>query len=149
MGPLVVWVQRFRLDDSAGAESAESSFLLTVLQSSVLWRLWPKRRWRAPRTARKAYVPLRRGLRKATRVLRPRRLVHLLSSLLGPLAILLLIGLSLAALLGLYRVGRLLIALPGSDWARSLAPWAPDRKRRNGACLCGRSARPAAGRPRR
>src|SRR6266446_3688097 len=38
--PLVVWAQKYRLDDSAGGP-AEESWILGVLQRSVLWRLRP------------------------------------------------------------------------------------------------------------
>jgi NitT/TauT family transport system permease protein len=113
--PLVVWAQKYRLDDSAGGP-AEESWILGVLQRSVLWRLRPPARWRQLRSARKAAVPLRRGIRRARRLLRPRRAVVLVGWLArGTLAVAL-AAVALGASVGLYRVGRLLVHLPLANW---------------------------------
>jgi len=113
--PLVVWAQKYRLDDSAGAPE-EQSWILDVLRRSVLWRLRPPVRWRPLRSARKATVPLRRGIRRAGRLLRPRR-AAVLAGWLGRVAIIAALGaLAIGAAFGLYRVGRLLTGLPRADW---------------------------------
>jgi len=113
--PLVVWAQKYRLDDSAGGP-AEESWILGVLQRSVLWRLRPAARWRPPRSARKAALPLRRGIRRARRMLRPRRAVLLVGCLTRGALVVALAAVALGAVVGLYRVGRLLVHLPRADW---------------------------------
>src|SRR5713101_3184339 len=113
--PLVVWAQKYRLDDSAGAPE-EQSWILDVLRRSVLWRLRPPVRWRPLRSARKATVPLRRGIRRAGRLLRPRRAAPI-AGWLARVAIVVALGaLAIGAVIGLYRVGRLLAGLPRADW---------------------------------
>jgi len=113
--PLVVWAQKYRLDDSAGGP-AEESWILGVLQRSVLWRLRPAARWRPPRSARKAALPLRRGIRRARRMLRPHRAVLLMGWLTRGALVVALAAVALGAVVGLYRVGRLLVHLPRGDW---------------------------------
>ena len=113
--PLVVWAQKYRLDDSAGGP-AEESWILGILQRSVLWRLRPPTRWRPPRSARKAALPLRRGIRRARRMLRPRRTVLLVGWLTRGALVVALAAVALGAVVGLYRVGRLLVHLPRADW---------------------------------
>src|SRR2546425_2819766 len=99
--PLVVWAQKYRLDDSAGGPE-EDSWILDVLRRSVLWRLRPPVRWRPLRTARKAAVPLRRGIRRARRLLRPRRAARLAGGLARGALILGLAALAIGAVVGLY-----------------------------------------------
>ncbi len=116
--PLLVWVQRYRVDDSsAGGGPEASSWLLDALRRSVLWRLAPPLRWRAPRPARRATAPLRRRIHTARRALRKLppstsqaarvRRIALAGVLLSAIG---------AAMFGLYRVGELLAQLRLPDW---------------------------------
>jgi NitT/TauT family transport system permease protein len=116
--PLIVWVQKYRMDDSATAPE-ESSWMLDLLRRSVLWRQPSSRRWRAPRSARAATMPLRRGIHRARRILRPRSLL----ARVAPWAVRLGVGALVLAVaagagIGLYRVGGMLVALSRGDWTR-------------------------------
>jgi len=67
--PLVVWGQRFRLDDSSGEAPATNWLLDLLRRSRVPWHTRRISR-RAVRSVRRATLPLRRPLASANRVLR-------------------------------------------------------------------------------
>src|SRR5437870_5509609 len=67
--PLVVWVEKFRLDETTGGESAASSWVLDFLRRARLPRRVAVFRRRAYRTARWATRPLEGPLRAATPVI--------------------------------------------------------------------------------
>lgn len=116
--PIVVWAQKFRLDDSAG-EAPATSWLLEFLRRSRLRVRTHAMRHSAYRTARRATQPIRRSLRSANRMLgrvpRPRP---------GRAAVLRLAGgvLFLAVLAGggwgIWRLALLLVQLDGKAWGQ-------------------------------
>src|SRR5207302_7302452 len=112
--PLIVWVQRYRVDDSATGPE-ESSWLLDLVRHSMLFGSHKASAlWRAPRRARAATVPLRRGIHRARRILRPRPppvLLRVAPWALRGMAGALLLALTAGAGLGIYRVGGLLVTL--------------------------------------
>jgi NitT/TauT family transport system permease protein len=114
--PLVVWVEKFRLDDTAGA--TETSWVLEFLRRARLPRRVAVLRRRAYRTARRATAPLYRPLQAAARpmILRaPRlRVTHPLVRGLG--VALLVAGVAAGAVLGLWNLGLLLRQLRLGDW---------------------------------
>jgi NitT/TauT family transport system permease protein len=71
--PLVVWVEKFRLDDTARA--AETSWVLEFLRRARLPRRVAVLRRRAYRTARRATAPLYRPLQAAARPMIGRAMV--------------------------------------------------------------------------
>lgn len=116
--PVVVWAQRFRLDDSSG-EAPQTSWLLEFLRRSRLRRRAHDVRRTAYRTARRATQPLRRSLRSANRMLRrvprprPGRvlLIRIGASLLIALVL-------LGGVWGFWRLATLLLQLSGPSWGR-------------------------------
>lgn len=115
--PLVIWAQKFRLDDSAG-EGPVTNWLLEFLRRSRLRVRARMVRHHAVETARVATLPIRHSLTHADRVLRrfpaPRPMRDLLVRLAG---LLLALGLVAGAGLGLAALGRLLFRLTGPQWA--------------------------------
>lgn len=118
--PLVVWAQKFRLDDSSG-EAPAASWLLEFLRRSRIRSQARMMRRTAVETARVATqvatYPIRRSLRHADRVLRrfprpqPGR-----DGTLRVLGAVLLVILGAASLLGVLQLGRLLLELSGAQW---------------------------------
>jgi len=119
--PLVVWVEKFRLDETTGGERATSSWVLDSLRRARLPRRFAVFRRRAYRTARRATRPLERPLRAATpMILRGPRVAFE-----HPVARKLARGLLVAAIAagaaaGLWQIGRLLGQLGWAEW-RQLA----------------------------
>lgn len=119
--PLVVWAQKFRLDDSSG-EAPATSWLLEFLRRSRIRAQARAMRRTAIETARVATqvatYPIRRSLREADRVIRrfpgprPGR-----DGALRVLGAVLLVLLAVAALAGVFQLGRLLLALHARDWS--------------------------------
>src|SRR2546427_10298766 len=64
--PLVVWVEKFRLDETAGGASTASSWMLAFLRLARLPRRAKLFRRRAYLTARRATRPFERPWRAAT-----------------------------------------------------------------------------------
>lgn len=116
--PVVVWAQRFRLDDSSG-EAPQTSWLLEFLRRSRLRRRAHDVRRTAYRTARRATQPLRRSLRSANRMLsrvpRPRPGRALLIRIGATLLIVLVL---LGGVWGFWRLATLLLQLSGPSWGR-------------------------------
>jgi len=114
--PVVVWAQRFRLDDSSG-ETPQTSWLLEFLRRSRLRMQARNVRKSAARTARRATRPLRRSLRTAERILRrvprpkPRR--ALLIRVGGALLLALVLA---GGVWGVWRLAGLLLQLSGPAW---------------------------------
>src|SRR3989441_5162913 len=67
--PLVVWVEKFRLDETAGGTSTASSWMLDFLRLARLPRRAKLLRRRAYLTARRATRPFERPWRAATPVI--------------------------------------------------------------------------------
>jgi NitT/TauT family transport system permease protein len=115
--PLVVWVERFRLDDTAGGP-AETSWVLEFLRRARLPRRVAVLRRRAYRTARRATAPLYRPFRAAARPVlwgAPRlRLGHPLVRRAG--AALLAAAIAAGALFGLWNLWLLLRHLGWGEW---------------------------------
>ena len=115
--PVVVWAQRFRLDDSSG-ETPQTSWLLEFLRRSRLRMQAHNVRKSAVRTARRATQPIRRSLRTAERILRrvprpkPRR--ALLIRVSGALLLALVLA---GGVWGVWRLAELLLQLSGPSWA--------------------------------
>jgi NitT/TauT family transport system permease protein len=110
--PLVVWVEKFRLDETAGGTSTASSWVLDFLRLARLPRRVKLFRQRAYLTARKATRPFEGPWRAATPViLRAPRL-----ALENPIArkvaaVLLGAGIAAAALAGLWQLWLLIAQL--------------------------------------
>ncbi|HEV2290924.1 MAG TPA: ABC transporter permease subunit [Gemmatimonadales bacterium] len=122
--PLVVWAQKFRLDDSSG-EAPASSWLLEFFRRSRLRVQARSVRHTAVATARVATFPIRHSLRHADRVLRrfpgprPGRdgVIRVTATVLGVLV-------AAGAGLGVLQLARLLLRLDSAAWllvARSTA----------------------------
>src|SRR2546426_9644222 len=71
--PLVVWVEKFRLDETTGGESTASSWVLDFLRRGRLPRRVAGLLRRAPSTPRGGGRPLGRALRGAPPAVRPGR----------------------------------------------------------------------------
>ena len=114
--PLVVWVEKFRLDDAAG--ETEASWVLEFLRRARLPRRVAVLRRRAYRTARRATAPLYRPLQDAARPILGRaphlRMAHPAVRRVGVT----LLGAAIAAgaLFGLWNLGLLLRQLGRADW---------------------------------
>ena len=114
--PLVVWGQRFRLDDSAG-EAPETNWLLELLRRS---------RWR-----RRTRVIRRGAARTASRILRPIQVPLKALPLPSPyghgatlrrfLVYLLIAALAAGAAWGLWQLVRLALAVGPAEWRAILA----------------------------
>lgn len=114
--PLVIWAQKFRLDDSSG-EAPLTNWLLEFFRRSRLRVGARSVRHTAVATARAAAMPIRRSLRQADRVLR-----HFPGSRPGRDGVLrvtgtvLLIAVIVAAVLGVTELVRLLLRLDRAAW---------------------------------
>jgi NitT/TauT family transport system permease protein len=114
--PLVVWVEKFRLDDAAG--ETETSWVLEFLRRARLPRRVAVLRRRAYRTARRATLPLYRPLQAAAAPIvakAPRlRRVHPIFRRLG--VAILVTAFAAGAMVGLWKLGLLLRQLGRADW---------------------------------
>lgn len=119
--PLVVWVEKFRLDDVAGA--TETSWVLEFLRRARLPRRVAVLRRRAYRTARRATLPLYRPLQAAAGPIigrAPRlRKVHPVIRRVG--VTILAAAIAAGAVIGLWKFGLLLRQLGPADWGTLLA----------------------------
>ena len=119
--PLVVWVEKFRLDESAGGERP-TSWVLDFLRRARLPRravLW---RRRAYRTARRATRTLEGPFLAAAPVIMRAPRLALAHPALRKLARALLVGaIAVVGLVGLWHFWLLLHQLGASDWGRLLA----------------------------
>ena len=116
--PVVVWSQRFRLDDSSG-EAPQTSWLLEFLRRSRLRIRAHDVRRSAYRTARRATQPLRRSLRSANRILRRVPRPRPGRVLLLRIGVVTAIGLMLAGgVWGFSRLAGLLLQISGPSWGR-------------------------------
>ena len=118
--PLVVWVEKFRLDETTGgAGGRASSWVLDFLRRARLPRRAARLRRRAYLTARRATRPLEGPLRAATPViLRAPRLAleHPVARKLA--GALLVAGIAAVAALGLWRLWLLLAQLGPPEWGQ-------------------------------
>lgn len=116
--PVVVWAQRFRLDDSAG-EAPATSWLLEFFRRSRLRVRTHAVRHSAVRTAKRATQPLRRSLRSANRILRrvprPRPGRALLIKIGSGIGVLLLLA---GGAWGIWHLATLLAQLSLPAWGR-------------------------------
>jgi NitT/TauT family transport system permease protein len=117
--PLVVWVEKFRLDETTGAARPASSWVLEFLRRARLPRRAAVLQRRAYRTARRATRPLERPFRAAGPVMLrgPRfalehRVARKVTGGLVGAAIL------AAAAAGLWQLWLLLAQLGGSEWSQ-------------------------------
>jgi NitT/TauT family transport system permease protein len=109
--PVIVWAQRFRIEDTAGAESASSWFLSALRRSRLLrrWEAWQLRRRR--RRAQQAA-----GAVVATAVVPPAQSRGLSTRYWRPVATLALVLLVAVLLFGAARLFQLLSQLPLRTW---------------------------------
>jgi len=115
--PLVVWVEKFRLDETAGTAGPASSWVLDFLRRARLPRRAAVFRRRAFRTARRATRPFERPLRAAGPVILrwPRfALGHAIARKLG--TVVLVAAIVVAAAAGLWQLWRLLAQLGWREW---------------------------------
>ena len=115
--PLVVWVEKFRLDESSGGGSGPSSWVLDFLRRARLPRRAAVLQRRAYRRARRAARPFERPLAVAGPViLRAPRFAfeHRVARLIG--AALLGAGVAVAALAGVWQLWLLLRHLGVREW---------------------------------
>jgi NitT/TauT family transport system permease protein len=115
--PLVVWVEKFRLDESSDGEPELSSWVLDLLRRARLPRRAALLQRRAYRSARRAARPLERPFRTVGPIiLRGPRLAleHPMARTLG--AALAIVALAAAAVLGVWRIGGLLARLGWGEW---------------------------------
>lgn len=114
--PLVVWSEKFRLDDSSG-DAAATNWLLEFFRRSRLRVQARTMRRKAVATARVATLPIRRSLRRADRVLRrfpgprPKR-----DGVLRVTATVLAVVLAAGAAFGVLQLVRLLARLDAGQW---------------------------------
>jgi NitT/TauT family transport system permease protein len=129
--PIVVWSERFKMEDSADVDKAQS-WLLNLLQHSNLWH-WVGRHFkRRPATlaevARSSAPP------------RPRRDY---TALTRPLSWVVVVALALCGAWGAWHITKLLFQLPlrntatGEDWLHVLLALAESFARTSGAVLLG------------
>src|SRR5256885_1006308 len=113
--PLVVWVEKFRLDETTGgAGGRASSWVLDFLRRARLPRRAARLRRRAYLTARRATRPLEGPLRAATPVILRAPRLALENPVARKLAgALLVAGIAAVAALGLWRLW-VLVAPPGA-----------------------------------
>ena len=114
--PLVVWVEKFRLDDTARA--TETSWVLDFLRRARLPRRVAVLRRRAYRTARRATAPLYRPLQAAARPMigRAPRL-RVVPPVLARVGVAVLVaGCAAGAVFGLWTLGLLLRQLSREEW---------------------------------
>src|SRR5207245_17366 len=116
--PLVVWVEKFRLDDTAGARAA-SSWVLEFLRRARLPRRAAVLQRRAYRSARRAARPFERPFRAVGPViLRGPRLAfeHRVARKIG--AGLAIAAVAAAAALGAWRLWLLVAQLGWAEWGQ-------------------------------
>jgi len=115
--PLVVWVEKFRLDETAGGPPAASSWVLEFLRRARLPRRAAALRRRAYRTARRAARPLEAPFRTVGPViLRAPRLAFAYPVARKIGAGLLIVGVAVAAVWGAWRLWLLLAQLGWAEW---------------------------------
>ncbi|PYP00693.1 MAG: ABC transporter permease [Gemmatimonadetes bacterium] len=115
--PLVVWVEKFRLDETAGA-AAPTSWVLDFLRRARLPRRAAVLRWRAYRTARRAARPLEAPFKSVGPViLRGPRIAfeHPIARAIGAALMVAVVG--AAAVLGARQLWLLLAQLGRAEWA--------------------------------
>ncbi len=120
--PLVVWVEKFRLDESSAGEAEPSSWVLDFLRRARLPRRAALLQLRAYRRARRAARPLERPFRAVGPViLRGPRLAleHPLARKIG--AVLAIAAFAAAAALGMWRLWLLLAQLGWREWSELLS----------------------------
>jgi NitT/TauT family transport system permease protein len=110
--PLVAWVERFRLDDTAGGPRA-TSWLLEFLRRARLPRRIRVLQRSAYRTARRATAPLYRPQRAAPPMMR-RATQGLMLRRAGTALLVMAVG--VGALLGAWRLWLLLRQVTGAEW---------------------------------
>ena len=117
--PLVVWVEKFRLDESSGGGPAPSSWVLDFLRRARLPRRAAVLQRRAYRRARRAARPLERPFRAVGPViLRGPRFAfgHRVARKIG--AALVIAAVAAAAALGAWRLWLLVAQLGWAEWGR-------------------------------
>ena len=117
--PLVVWVEKFRLDESSGGGPAPSSWVLDFLRRARLPRRAAVLQRRAYRRARRAARPLERPFRAVGPViLRGPRFAfgHRVARKIG--AALAIAAVAAAAALGAWRLWLLVAQLGWAEWGR-------------------------------
>jgi NitT/TauT family transport system permease protein len=120
--PLVVWVEKFRLDETASGASPGSSWVLDFLRRARLPRRAAVFRRRAYRTARWATRPLERPLRAAGPVMLRAPRLALESTIGRNLARALFVAALLAAAVaGVWQLWRLLAQLRWHEWSQLAA----------------------------
>jgi len=120
--PLVVWVEKFRLDESSAGEAEPSSWVLDFLRRARLPRRAAVLQLRAYRRARRAARPLERPFRGVGPViLRGPRLAleHPVARKIG--AVLAIAAFAAAAALGIWRLWLLLAQLGWREWGELLS----------------------------
>ncbi len=120
--PLVVWVEKFRLDESSAGEAEPSSWVLDFLRRARLPRRAALLQLRAYRRARRAARPLERPFRAVGPVILrgPRRaLEHPVARKIG--AVLAIAAFAAAAALGIWRLWLLLAQLGWREWGELLS----------------------------
>ena len=111
--PLVVWVEKYRLDESGGGTGVVSSWVLNFLRRARLPSRAAALRGRAYRTARWAAKPFEGPLRAAAPVIvRAPRLAWARPGLRWVGGLVLLVALGTACALGLWRLGDLVARIP-------------------------------------
>lgn len=111
--PLVVWAERFRLDDSSG-EPPATNWLLELVRRSGWRRRAVAIRLRAIRTARRAVRPIHMPFRMVPPA---RRLSGgVWNAVRTHVVFVLIAGLAAGAAWGLWQLGRMLTALAPADW---------------------------------
>lgn len=134
--PLVVWVEKFRLDESGGAGPGPSSWVLEFLRRARLPRRAALFRLRVFRRARRAARPLERPFRAVGPViLRAPRLAlrHAIARKIG--AGLAAVAIAAVAALGAWRLWLLIRQLGWAEWGDLLASAALTFSRVMGAVL--------------
>ncbi len=115
--PLVVWVEKFRLDESSDGERAPASWVLEFLRRARLPRRAVVLQRRAYRTARRAARPLERPFRVVGPIILrgPRfALGHRVARMIG--AALVIAAVAAGAALGAWRLWLLLAQLGWAEW---------------------------------
>jgi NitT/TauT family transport system permease protein len=113
--PIVVWSERFKMEDTAEADRAQS-WVLSLMQHSRLWQ-WALRRF-APRRRPLRPATLREGdaEQKALGTAASRRGPVIPGPALFAIKWVTLIGLTVGAIWGGTQIVRLLLQLPGAGW---------------------------------
>jgi len=118
--PLVVWVEKFRLDEGGAGEAEPSSWVLDFLRRARLPRRAAVLQLRAYRRARRAARPLERPFRAVGPViLRGPRLALTVARKIG--AVLAIAAFAAAAALGAWRLWLLLAQLGWREWGELLS----------------------------